>query len=214
MSLENLTPEERKALAKEALEAERAEQQKKEADRQAYKDMVSNKVDDIFPLLERMSNSLADVKRNVYDEFSTALEMKGELYNIKDTQNSHTFTNSRGNIRITLGCNIIDSYDDTVNTGIAIVKEYISGLAKDENSRILVDTVMKLLSRDQKGTLKPSRVMQLRQMADKSGNERFVEGVRIIDAAYLPTPSKTYVRAEIKDENGAWKNLPLGMTEA
>lgn len=214
MDLNNLTSEQRKALALEALEAERAEQKKKETDRQTYKDMVSGKVDDIFPALEVISGKLAESKKHVYDEFAVALEMKRELYDIKDTQNSHSFMNLRGDRRITLGCNMVDSYDDTVNDGIAIVKEYISGLAKDDNSRILVDTVMKLLSRDQKGTLKPSRVMQLRQMADKSGNERFIEGVRIIDAAYKPSPSKTYVRAEIKDENGAWKTIPLGMTES
>ena len=110
--------------------------------------------------------------------------------------------------------NTIDNYDDTVDAGISIVKEYISSLARDENSRILVDTVMRLLAKDQKGTLKPSRVMQLRQMADKSGNARFIEGVRIIEAAYKPVQSKTFVRAEIKDENGMWKSIPLGMTEA
>ena len=73
---------------------------------------------------------------------------------------------------------------------------------------------MKLLAKDQKGSLKPSRVMQLRQMADRSGNPRFIEGVAIIANAYKPTPSKTFIRAEAKDENGAWKSIPLGMTEA
>lgn len=214
MDLNTLTPEQRQTLAREALEAERAQQQEKEADRQAYKDMVSEKVNAIFPLLITTSTSLTASKKNVYEEFALALGMKRELYDIKDTQNSHSFTNDRGDWRITLGCNTVDNYDDTANDGIAIVKEYISGLAKDENGRILVDAVMKLLSRDQKGTLKPSRVMQLRQMAYKSGDKRFMEGVQIIDVAYKPVPTKTYVRAEFKDENGAWKNLPLGMTEA
>ncbi len=214
MELKDLTPEQRQALLQEALEAEKEMQRQKEADRQTYKELVSEKVDQMFPLLEEISSKLAEQKKQVYDEFATALEMKKKLYDVKDSQNSHAFMNASGTRRITLGFYMVDSYDDTVNDGIAIVKEYISGLARDENSQMLVDTVIKLLAKDQKGSLKPSRVMQLRNMADRSGDPRFIEGVTIIANAYKPMPSKTFVRAETKDENGAWKSVPLGMTEA
>ena len=214
MELKDLTPEQRKVLLQEALEIEKAERKQREADRQAYKDLVSEKVDQVFPLLEEISCKLASQKQQIYNEFAAALEMKKKLYDVRDSQNSHAFMNANGTRRITLGYYVIDSYDDTVNDGITIVKEYISGLARDDNSRMLVDTVMKLLAKDQKGSLKPSRVMQLRQMADRSGDPRFIEGVAIIANAYKPTPSKTFIRAEAKDENGAWKSIPLGMTEA
>lgn len=65
MNLSSLTPEQRKALAQEALEAEKAEQRQKEADRQAYKDLVSEKVEQIFPLLEEISTKLLN-KNNRY----------------------------------------------------------------------------------------------------------------------------------------------------
>ncbi|MEI3423269.1 MAG: hypothetical protein V8R91_20705 [Butyricimonas faecihominis] len=58
--------------------------------------------------------------------------------------------NVKGDRRITLGNNTVDNYDDTVDAGISIVKEYISSLARDENSRILVDTVMRLLAKTKK----------------------------------------------------------------
>jgi len=140
--------------------------------------------------------------------------MKAELFNVPNEQRSNTFTNAEGNRRITLGQHSIDAYDDTVNEGISKVKQYISGLAKDKESQMLVDAVMKLLSRDQSGNMKASRVMQLRKMATESGDELFIDGVRIIDAAYRPEVSKYYVRAEFKNEQNAWVNVPLGMTEA
>lgn len=74
--------------------------------------------------------------------------------------------------------------------------------------------VMKLLAKDQKGTLKASRIIQLRKIAEDTGSERFLEGVRIIEEAYSPAISKTYVRAEYKDDKGVWISIPLGMTEA
>ena len=56
--------------------------------------------------------------------------------------------------------------------------------------------------------------MQLVKMSEESGNEAFMDGVRIIRDAYKPVVSKYYIRAEFKGENGKWTNVPLGMTEA
>ena len=98
--------------------------------------------------------------------------------------------------------------------GIAIVKEYITGLARDEKTKALVSMVLKLLSRDAKGTLKASRIVQLRKIAEESGDEQFLEGVRIIEEAYQPEVSKQFIRAERKDRNGSWTPIPLGMTES
>ena len=129
-------------------------------------------------------------------------------------QHSHTFTTSKGNMRITLGSNTIDGYRDTVEDGVAMVKEYISSLAQNDETKALVDMVLKLLARDKTGQLKASRVLQLRQMAEKTGNERFIEGVRIIEESYQPTETKQYIRAEVKDEKtGAWKTIPLSVTD-
>ncbi|MEI3423270.1 MAG: hypothetical protein V8R91_20710 [Butyricimonas faecihominis] len=61
-------------MAKEALEAEKAEIQK-ENDRQAYKELVSGKVDELIPSLEKLSVQLGEAKKHVYDEFSTALSI-------------------------------------------------------------------------------------------------------------------------------------------
>ena len=74
--------------------------------------------------------------------------------------------------------------------------------------------VLKLLAKDAKGTLKAQRIIQLRKIADNSGNDRFIEGVRIIEEAYNPIPSKTYVQAQVKNAMGAWENIPLGITES
>jgi hypothetical protein len=110
---------------------------------------------------------------------------------------------------------MLDGYDDTVEDGVAIVKEHITSLAGNEQkTRSLVEMVLKLLAKDAAGNLKASRVLQLRKLADESGNERFIEGVRIIEESYRPAPSKTFLRAEERDENSGWKSIPLGMTES
>ena len=68
--------------------------------------------------------------------------------------------------------------------------------------------------KDQKGNLKASRVLQLRQMADKINDERFTEGVEIIMDAYAPIPSKQFIRAFKKGDQGEWVAIPLSITDA
>lgn len=194
--------------------AEDAEKEKALNLRDNYKDMVSSMVNELFPVLENMSNSLAYAKQRVYDSFNTAIDLKRELYNTKEEQNSHTFTNKEGTKKISVGYNVIDNYDDTVNEGVAKVKEYLASLADTEDTKKLVDVILQLLSKDKKGNIKPSKVVTLSNLADKSDSDLFKDGVRIIMEAYNPQYSKQYVRAEKKDKDGSWVNVPLGMTEA
>ena len=75
--------------------------------------------------------------------------------------------------------------------------------------------MMRLLARDAAGNLKASKALQLRKLANELNNERLNEGITIIEEAYIPTLTKSFIYAEYKDEKtGAWKSVPLGMTEA
>ena len=121
-----------------------------------------------------------------------------------------------GSRELTLGNRDLAERTESTATSLeqTAVKEYIEGLAKDEKTKALVSMVLRLLARDAKGTLKASRIVQLRKVAMETGDDRFIEGVRIIEEAYQPEVSKQFIRAEIKNENGMWKPIPLGMTES
>lgn len=214
MDISKLTPEE-KAQLKAQLEAElQAEKDAEKQLRETYKTLVDETINQMFPLLEETSKQLAIVKSSVYEAFQSALVIKSEIYGVKEEQRSNTFTNCDANRRITLGQYVTDDYDDTVNEGITKVKNFLAGLAKDAESEMMVKGIIKLLSRDSKGNLKASRIMQLRQMANESGNAEFLDGVKIIESAYRPAVSKFYIKAERKAEQNKWISIPLGMTEA
>lgn len=211
-----MTAEERQQFEafKEEQAAKRAKEQAKR-DREAYKELVDEAIESAIPDLQSVSDCIKTVKQGVLEDFRRVVEMKSEVLKLKkDGQRTDTFTNSAGDKRIIIGVYTTDGYRDTVEDGIAIVKEYIEGLASDSKTRALVKMVLRLLARDAKGTLKASRIVQLRKLAEESGNERFIEGVQIIEEAYQPAISKQFIRAEIKNDNGAWVSIPLGMTEA
>ena len=193
-----MTAEERKRY-----EAWKAEDEKKRAaeerkrQRGEYANMVDDEIRTAIPQLREMSEALKTVKDTIFGNFDAVLKMKSEILGLtRDDQRSHTFTTSDSTLRLTLGVNCIDGYRDTVEDGIAMVKKYIESLAKDDNSRALVNAVLRLLSRDGQGNIKASKVLQLRKMADDTGDERFNEGVKIIEESYQPTVNMRYIRAE------------------
>lgn len=210
---------------KAQFEAFQKEQERKailESKKQMREDLqklVDEVLVDALSDLKSCSRMLKDCKERVIKTLSAVVELRKEVNEEegKKEQDSFTFTDSKGEKRIRIGYNMNDGYLDQVEEGIAKVKNYMSGLAKDDASKELVDLVMRLLARDQKGNLKASRVIQLSQIAEKSDSEEFKEGIQIIREAYRPTRSKLYIRAseKVKKENGEsdWEDIALGLTE-
>lgn len=194
-------------------EKKRKEQERKEQ-RKQYSEMVDDEVTAAIPQLGELSEQIKTVKDTVFGNFDAILKLKADITGVQPgEQNSHTFTTSDGKYRLILGSHTIDTYRDTVEDGIAMVKGYIESLVRDDATKALVNAVLRLLSRDGQGNIKASRVLQLRKMAEDSGDEHFLEGVKIIEESYQPAVSKKYIRAQYKDESGAWRYIPLGMTD-
>lgn len=214
MNITELTPEQRRELLQELSINEQRKRVARDEAIATYKKIVNDTVVESFPHIENLSAAICACKSFIRENFAAVIEMKNELFELKEGQQSHQFASDDGQLRIKIGYYVLDSYDDTVDAGIAKVMTYIDSCVTDARSQMMVDTIKKLLAKDAKGTIKASRVLQLQQMADKSGDEDFVEGVRIIRNAYRPVESKSYIRAEFRDDNGAWKTVPLGITEA
>ena len=143
----------------------KAEQERKAAadkarkDREVYGQMVDEEIEQALPMLRELSGDIRTVKEQVLDNFRQILDMKADvLKRTKDGQKSHTFTHSEGTKRITIGRRCCDGWKDTVNDGIAIVKEACLALIKDDTTRALVNQIMRLLSRDALGNLRRRRL--------------------------------------------------------
>lgn len=211
MDITTLTTEERATLKAQLDAEERDKQNRIEHEREAYKDLVDLTVESCVDKLQRLSTEMMRIKQEVFEEFATVVAMKNELFRVKGGRQSDTFTTSAGSLRLTLGNRMNEGWDDTVEAGIDIVKEYLATLAKDENSANLVETVMGLMAKDRKGALKASKVLELERLAVKSKNERFLEGINIIKAAYRPVPTCQFIQVEVKDEKGSMTSLPLSL---
>lgn len=211
ISLANLSEEDRKKLIEEARQQAEADERNIKEQRKAYKDLVDETIPAIFKGLVETSQQMAKVKKEVFDSVQTLIKMKCDVYDSKPDQHTHSFTTSTG-VTVLLGFRMIDNWDDTVNEGIKKVKDFITSLSKDDNSAALVETVLNLLSKDKSGNLKASRVLQLKQLAEKVNNKEFTDAINIIQDAYKPTRSKEFISCRYTNHDGDKVDLPLDIS--
>jgi hypothetical protein len=215
IDLSKLTEEQLSDIKKRIIAEEKTKNASKAKERETYKCLVNDEVEKIFSRLKITSATLESEKKKVFDSFATILKMKADIFGTNTNQQTHTFSSIDGSMSITIGNRVTDKYDDTINSGIQKVMNYLRTLAKDENSSDLIDAIMSLLKTDDKGNMRPSRVIDLKNMAETSGNEEFIDGISIIMKAYKPEKTCQFVSASYKDAiTGKEVFLPLSMSSA
>lgn len=155
-----------------------------------YKEMVDKEVRSAIEVLFELSEQMASIKKITYENFQSILELKDELGKVDPEQRSHQFQSLDGQYRITLGFHMRDNYQDSVDLGISKVMEYLESLVDIKNRDAMIGIIRDLTSKTKSGNIPASKLIKLRQRADESGNETFIEGVRIIEDAYSPVASK------------------------
>ena len=215
----SLTPEELELLNQaRAAKAKADAQAQREQELATYKALVDDAIRETVPEACAISETLATKKRAIIDRFHAVIRMKEELFRgtkaLRDGRYTDTFTNAEGTARVTVGYNTIDNYDDTYTAGVEMVNRYIESLATDDKSLQLANMVNTLLrERSKAGQLKAQNVLRLEQMASESGNDTFIEGMRIIREAYRPIQSKQFVKVEQKDPvSNEWVPVSMNMT--
>ena len=214
IDVSKLTPEQKAVLLEELKKEEKTKSDIEKEKRDEYKKMVGNIVEESFEKITDVSGLLGWVKKEVIENFQTVLDMKSELYGIKESQQSHSFTSEDGKKTIRIGYRMMDSFDDTVHTGIEKIRNYIYNLVDGENKKQITAILDTLLKKDKNGNLKASKVIELRKQAEIVTDEGFLEGVKIIEEAYKPVKSRMFVEAWHKDEQGNDVNVPLNITAA
>ena len=203
--------QELQSLKKEQEEREKA--QKRKEDREAYRDLSEGAVDDLFPEVEALYEHMQEVKKKVMERFLSILKMRDEAFGTDSKQGQYTFINGGRSRRFTVGRYKKFMHDTTAEAGIEMVKGYLETLGTDSETQKLVRIILDLLSENAQGELEPDKILQLDRYAEEFGNEEFSEGVRIIKESLIFDWTKYFFRAQKKTEGGAWKRIPLSMTD-
>lgn len=212
MDISNLTKEEKAAIKAQLEAEERNEKERIARERENYKLLEDVTVREEVNELMKLSSLMMAAKDRVFKAVGAVTDMQEELYKVRVNRKSRTYNTLDGSMSITLGVRTNDGWDDTAHVGVEKVKAYLRTMAKDENSADLVDTVMGLLSKDKKGNMKLSSILQLEKKAEKSKDPEFIDGIRIIKDAYRPVDTCAFIDASFRDENGKEQGIPLSMS--
>ena len=188
MDITKMTAAQRAELKAQLEAEERAEKQKREESIAAYKSSVDEFCRSKFSRLQALSEEMRRLKEEVFGDAETLIALKDELFRTKSDRHSNQFTTSDGKITVALGYRTNDGWDDT-----------------------LTEMVMNLLAKDRKGNLKASRVLQLREIARKSGYPQLIEATDIIQNAYRPVDTCQFISVSYKDDKGVKQTLPLSL---
>lgn len=211
VDLSDLTPEQKQQLAQQLAAEEKVKEEKRKSEKQTYAHLRDVTVEKVFAKLQAVSIQLEKSKQEYYDEFNALLELKGSLFNLKDGQKSHDWSNADGTVTITTGFNSIDFWDDTKSVGLVKVNNWLDGMVTEEN-KSFVKIIRELLKPNQKGDLKASRVIDLVNVADEIGDPALIEAVKILMESHKSVKSGTYIKASYTDENGEKRSLPLSFS--
>jgi len=212
MDLNQLTPEQKAALLQELQAEQKQQEEQKKSELKVYQHLKDETVRKVFEKLTNLSGELEQRKAEVFAEFTAVLQLKGNVYGTKEEQFSHTFTTDDGSLSIIIGHNTIDRWDETISVGIERVNQWLTKLAKDDASALLVGMVRDLLKPNKEGVLKANRVLDLTRKADELGDPELIEAVKIIRDSHRPDRTSTYVKAMYKDEKGERQYLGLSMS--
>ena len=209
MDVSKMTPQQRAEMKAQLEALERAEKQKREDDISAYKSLVSEFCKKTKESMMELSKLMRQRKDEVFDAVNDIIDLKEQLFKVKIDRHSNTFTSD--GITVALGRRTNDGWDDTVEVGIAKVKEFLTTLAKDEDSAKLYKAVMQLLSKDKKGNLTASAMLQLERYAAEWNDPLFTEGVETIRNAYSPVETCDFISVSYKDKDGKVHAIPLSL---
>lgn len=214
MDLSKLTQEERRALKEQLMQEEKAEAARIENERKAYKELVDATVVNCAKKLMALSAEMQRVKQEVFQECTSLIKTKNELFKTKGDRKSDTFTTSDNKYSLKLGQRTNEGWDDTVDAGLEKIEDFLGSLVSDDKSAALVSTIRRLMAKDAKGSLRANKVLELEQLASKLNDETLNEGIKIIKDAYKPVPSCQFITLEVRDDDdeGKMKNVPLSIS--
>ncbi len=185
IDLKKLSTEQRKELMVEAAKLQKAEKEKKKANREAYKELSNEFVENNIELFVMHYDATEKIVSDLFGEFEKIKALKKEVYGNKvEGQNSHTSTLPDGSASITIGWNTSIGFDGTESEGVQKIKNFTASLSSENDEerfkkqKKMVDIFLK--PNEKTGELNPSRIIELAKLRDDFQSEEFNEGLDII----------------------------------
>lgn len=215
IDLASLTTEERAALMAELEAQQKADREKREADRKALTEMENDAVAEVLKQVEDVSNAIVMFKRNCIAKMDPLIKMKAELGKAADKQRTFSFKTSDGSAKIEIVYNETTKYDDGIHAGVEFAKQWLTEKAEEsEESRMMTSIIEDLLGKSRTGTYDVSNLWAFVQSAEEYDVPLLKAAAESVKKSLYKEMTSVSVKVYRKDELGQMRQLPLSATKA
>jgi len=192
-----------KAKKKEEAARRERERVKYEKERDEAVQQLMEEAREASLLLRRLKDkaeAIMDVQHQKLDEYGALRKnSKGGFY----------LTNTEGTARVARRIDSDPKWDERAEKGVDLIKEFLGDAVKKRDKK-LFEILMSFLERNKKGDLEYAKVLTLMKHRDKYDDERWLEGLRLLEESYSLLRKGFAYYFEVKDRDGdKWQRVEL-----
>jgi hypothetical protein len=205
--VKDLTVEELEQMLQEKKAAETAKRAK---ERELYELERTTFVNKVFGEAVAYNEIMRDFKNNLHKEFVKWEERLNEYGGIRsNSKGGFSLVSADGQKKVTRIRATKPEWDERSKKGEALIIAFLSDKIKDEKIHKLV---MSFLERNEQGELEYARVMNLLNMKSDFDDERWLEGLTLMQESYsLNLRAYNYLFKQL-DETGKWRNVDINFS--
>lgn len=215
VTLPDLTPEQFKELERQFKAKQKADAEKKAADRVALLQMEDEAVSEIFGEVETVSNAIVSFKHRCIKKLEPLMRMKTEHAKAADKQRSYSFSTKSKDMKVVVDYNETLKFDDGIHAAMELAKQWLDEQADDSEKMQMMTTIIEnLLGQSRTGTYSTDKLLLFVSSAEEFDQELLNKAAEAVKKSLYKEMTSVSVRVFKKDELGQMKQLPLSATKA
>ncbi|WP_394749511.1 DUF3164 family protein [Spongiimicrobium salis] len=189
-----------------------AERRKREKERKDYEERRENTVVKLHKEAVQVNELLGLLKESCHDLMEKqAQDLNGYGEMPGNSKGGFTIKSKDGSIAVTRRRDTQPRWDERSIKGASLIREFLGDTVK-KRDKDTYEMLMSFLARNENGDMEYSRVMVLLQHRDRFEDNRWLEGLRLINESYS-THMKAYAYVfKVRGAGDKWETLELNFS--
>lgn len=201
-----------KQLEELVAQRKKSENEKLEKERKVYEADRDKNVLDIMGEAKEIAQRMIEFKKKcheVMDDQHTSLTEYGKING--KSKGGFSITHSDGDLRIIRRRDTEPQWDERADKGVELIKLFLEDAVKKANKKMF-EILMTFLEKNKKGELEFSAVFQLMTHRNKFDDERWLEGLSLLEQSFSNHLKGYGYEFKHRDEGDHWKPVLLNFS--
>lgn len=191
----------------------KAESQKRQREQKEYELNRDLMIGNVVGMAVKFQGMLAELKEKMHEEMEKQHTKLSEYGGIpRQSKGGFKVTHSNGLMRVKRIRSTDPIWDERSDLAIELIKEFLGDTVK-KRSKKLFEILISFLERNNKGDLEYAKVMGLLKHRDKYDDERWLEGLRLLEESYtIHFKAYSYLFQVKEKEGDKWETISLNFS--